>query len=294
MNRELQGHRPVAINSHRTSGAPVDVTEAPAVNSVPVPATPGRKVDDLQRRLRAVPWPRGQRVLFCSLDGGVGRSTLASVAALAIADARPENGAAASVLYIDPAMTPHSATSSRLGLTPGDGCVGAALVGGELLAWRPAGGSSIAVVRASTPAWPQVSMAQLLATSEPMVRAVRHVVVDCVPGPPVLRDELAALVYVTRPDEDALTRLTDHLVWLVRQGIPKNRISVVVNHHVNRGGWVPRSRRLATALAAHVSEVVHVQPDKALGPGQAIRLDRLSKSTKSAVLTAVLAATPGR
>ncbi|GAA3612674.1 MinD/ParA family ATP-binding protein [Microlunatus ginsengisoli] len=257
------GARPVSVQLIRgrtltqASDRPVPgrVVVAP-----PIPARDPNAAD----RLSLKHWPRGHRILVCSLTGGTGRTTIAALIAVTLAGQPYAAHWPAALLVdgdprrFDPAWPPHI---DRSELAPG------------------AFGSQ--VCRQSTPAGYEVLHLcdpgrglRRWDVSSAAVAAVENnygpVIIDNPCGLPSeslwTRTTGCSVVLVVRADRDSLTTAAQALVWMHdRHQVSKHQVIVVVNRGV--GARTGRFIAAASALAIRCHGLHQLPAHPGLGPG---------------------------
>jgi hypothetical protein len=231
---EVYGARPVSLDlaRSRTLSRPVSWTAGgSSARTRPGP----RRLEVLSAvdRLSLAHWPAGQRIAVCSLDGGVGRTTVAGLLAVVLAEL-PYADAWPPVGLIDTDLNPFSGTPAR---------------------W------------AAVSTNPHIRRLDLqpesLTFGDHDVNAARVVVVDTA-GPPMRLPWLTAdpdtmdpgtvVVMVCRPEPACLTRMAEALTALHDlRDLHRARVVVLVNDGV--GECSRLSATLTTALSIRCAAV---------------------------------------
>jgi hypothetical protein len=235
------GARPVSVDLPRNQR----LIEVPDELDSTVVRLEGR----LPRRSRAeeqlalAHWPADHRIFVCSVAGGTGRTTVAGLIALTLANLsyahlhRP-----VALAELDPSPLTHA--RQRWGAPTDRDHIAVTRAGGRvrILNDLQASGDGRPLVVVDVPAG-VVTTAET-ATSDPS----------------------SSVVLLTRPDRASLAETADALVWLQDLcAIRRSRIAVVIN----RGAGRPDrdSRPAATALAIRCGSIHRLPAHVSLGPG---------------------------
>jgi Mrp family chromosome partitioning ATPase len=256
-----------------TRGRPL--TEAPTepvpdrVVMAPPPPARDRNAYD---RLGLKHWPRGHRVLVCSLTGGTGRTTVAAQLAATLAGL-PFAHIWPPALLVDSICRRHphhpEGTDVETHNQREDGLSGLVPVGTSLRLRTTLSG--IALLQ-PTRADRLIRRRQLQTTVATVQDRFAPVIIDAPCGLPSgslwTRDTPAgfSVVLVVRPDEYSLTDAAEALVWMHdQQQVRKQQVAVVVNH--GAGPPTRRTRPAAAALAVRCHGLHHLPVHPRLGPG---------------------------
>ena len=224
-------------------------------------------------RLALKHWPRGHRVLVCSLTGGTGRTTVAALLAATLAGL-PFAHIWPPALLVDTtrSRSPHDHPDEAAEMTSEHRVDDlASLLGVRSPLQVRTTSSGIAVLRAN-------------GTERPVLGRQLHTAVSIVQDcfAPVIIDTPCGLpsdtrwtrgvpagfsvVLVVRPDEYSLTDAAQALVWMHDQHlVSKQQVTVVVNH--GAGPPTGRTRPAAAALAVRCHGLHQLPADPRLGPG---------------------------
>ena len=266
------------------------------------PVVPPRKLRDLNARVAIARWPAGHRIVVGSLDGGVGRTVVASGLAAVLSKARTPR-----TLLVDGAAHRLSETATRWGVAPGSptaGDIHAVLEDPAQLLDR------LGTSAFDAPTLPAVAGTEGPPPAAAVGRVVGRVaglfgqiVIDSPVGPPC--DQLlvqtpdesglspAAVVMVCRPDEWSLHRMADVAVWMGDHADfdVRNRLTVLVN--AAAGKATRRSRTAQALLATRCHAVHHLPFDKSLATGApALVVQRLGNQSKITLAQVLLGSYP--
>ena len=245
--------RALTVSSGRSAPRPVEV--AP-----PAPAW-DRNAED---RLSLKHWPRGHRVLVCSLTGGTGRTTVAALIAATLARL-PYAHHWPPALLVDGEPRRFDASWPR---HTNDRSEGPATPVGSYLTLRTAPSGFQLLQPHQTHRWTHPLHVQTaLADVEDRYAPV---IIDNPCGLPSESPWTTAagfsVVLVVRPDEHSLTEAAEALTWTYgRQLLDKQQVTVVLNL-----GAGARTRRCIPAASARAIRCrgLHLLPaDPHLGPG---------------------------
>lgn len=266
------GAGPVSVQL--TRGRPL--VEAPTKSDsrevVMAPPRPARDRNAYDR-LALKHWPRGHRVLVCSLTGGTGRTTVAALLATTLAGL-PFAHIWPPALLVDTTTrrAPHDNPDEAAEMTS-EHRVGdlASLLDVQSPLQVRTTSSGIAVLRGTGTDRPVLS--RQLCTAVSIVQdCFAPVIIDAPCGLPSdtrwTRGVPAgfSVVLVVRPDEHSLTDAAQALVWMHNHHqVSKQQMTVVVNH--GAGPPTGRTRPVAAALAVHCHGLHHLPSDPRLGPG---------------------------
>lgn len=227
-----------------------------------------RNADD---RLALKHWPRGHRVLVCSLNGGTGRTTVAALLATTLAGL-PFSHLWPPALLVDttrrrsPDDHPDEAAEMTSEHRIDD--LGS-LLGVQSPLQVQTTSSGIAVLRAKSTERPVLSR-QLHTAVTALQDCFAPVIVGTKCGLPSTRWTRGvpagfSVVLVVRPDEYSLTDAAQSLVWMHNQHlVSKQQVTVVVNH--GAGPPTGRTRPAAAAVAVRCHGLHHLPADPRLGP----------------------------
>lgn len=176
-------------------------------SSRPISAMTCAQVSD---RLSLSHWPRGHQIFICSLAGGVGRTTVAGLLGLVLAN-QPFRHIRPPVALVERSPRGLSRTSTR---------------------WTPARNAlQQARIGQTTSGLPDI-----LAVVDNANRAnYSCVIVEAPAGLPsdddaIVEDPSSSLVIVTPPDKESLDALSEALIWMAKLAyISRDRVTVVVN-----------------------------------------------------------------
>jgi hypothetical protein len=215
------------------------------------PPSPARDRFALDR-LALKHWPRGHRVLVCSLTGGTGRTTVAALLASTLAGLPFAHIWPPALLVATTRAYRHLGRAGESGDTP----------------TAPPG---IAVLQPDDVSWPAGSGRRLRRAVTTVQDRYAPVIIDSLSGlpseSPWTHNAPAgfSVVLVVRPDEYSLTDAAEVLVWLHNQQlVGKQQVIVVVNH--GAGPPTGRTRPTAAALAVRCHGLHHLPAHPHLGP----------------------------
>ena len=270
------GARPVSVDL--TRGSALNELGDPAAPESPAAIQPVRVSDRIARdRLPLKHWPRGHRVLVCSLAGGTGRTTLAAAMAATLAELPyahiwpPVLLVDGSSRRLDPAITQlRPVPEQNEPVTDGNPPWPAPLL------WEADPGVRMLAARS----WDELAAAGLVeAALTAHQDAYAPVIIDAASGLPSdliwARTAPAgfSVVLITRPDQYSLAEAAEALVWMHdRKLVSKHQITVVVNHGI--GITSRRTRPAATALALRCHAVQQLTRDPGFGPGPSAPITR--------------------
>lgn len=273
------GSRPVSVDALRVS--PVMQREAAvAADVVATPQSSPKKLRAWVERLESLTWPRGYQLGVVRLRGGVGGSTVAAAVASVLA-AKNARSAERTLLF-DAAGTRFTGPARRWGVPVGAMSVSGAISVG--LTWtahddvwsglsRTAGGAHVLLGAAGDE--PPLDAEKSATLLDDVRGAFADVVVDLPVGLPVdlpwvQGRGLTDLVFVTAPDRASVSATAEALVWLGNQGVPRDRLAVIVNHGVPGR----RDRAGIVELASRCACVGELPPAKAVsapaGPAESL------------------------
>jgi hypothetical protein len=263
------GARPVSVDL--TRGSALDELRDPAAPESPITTQPVRVNDRIALdRLPLKHWPRGHRVLVCSLAGGTGRTTLAAAMAATLAGLRYAH-IWPPVLLVDGSSHRLDAATTQL---------------------RPVSAQNDPVTDCNRPLptpllWEADSGVRMLAARSRHNLAAARTVEEALTAhqdahAPVIIDTASGLpsdliwtrtapagfsvVLMTRPDQYSLAEAAEALVWMHdRKLVTKHQVTVVVNHGI--GITSRRTRPAATALAIRCHAVHQLTRDPGFAPG---------------------------
>lgn len=266
------GSKPVAFDVDRgrlSYHAPVQAASLPVM-------MPARNRASLAAVIEAAD-KATTRWSITSLDGGVGRSTVAAALASLLASGT------ADVLVVDGSPSPWPATLTQLDVPA---CpVSLALTHVRPWPeWIPRSAAGMHVLAGSAAGYPTITAWDLQRIPNlPGATSFSHVLVDWPSGitPPV---SLGETILVARGDTPSLERV----VQLLNAGIlDPAKTTLVVNHGTTVAGIDRRARSLRTTLEGRVSHVAQLHHDKALGatPFHPTRLAAATATALTEILT---------
>lgn len=271
-NRTSPGARPVAFDVDRGR-----LTFHPDTAAEPtLPAVPSRSRSDLAALVTAA-GTTTSRWAITSLDGGVGRSTIA----VALAGLLASGGG--HVLLIDGSPSPWPAVATTVGVRP---CPAVQALQDQRPwpEWIPKSESGVFLLTGSAPGYPSVSGWDLQRLPNlPGAVEFRHILTDWPAGtaPAV---SIGYTLLVARGDSDSLERI----VSLLNAGVlDPSRTTLVLNEATTTTDIDKRARTLTTALEGRVDQLVHLRRDKALAvrPYQPTRLAAATATALTRILT---------
>lgn len=270
------GARPVSVDL--TRGSVLDELGDSAGQDSPSSTRPVRVSDGTASdRLPLKHWPRGHRVLVCSLAGGTGRTTLAAAIALTLAGL-PYPHIWPPVLLVDGSSRRLDPTTTQLRPVPAQNdpeTDGNAPWPTPLL-WEADSGVRILAARS------QDDLAAAWAADAALNRhqdSYAPVIIDAASGLPSdliwARNAAAgfSVVLLTRPDQYSLAQAAEALVWMHdRKLVTKRQVTVVVNHGIGMSDR--RTRPALTALAIRCYAVHQLTRDPGLAPARSAPVTR--------------------
>jgi len=272
-HRNSPGSRPVAfdVDRGRLTYHPDSQTREPAL-----PAVPSRSRSDLAA-LVAAAGTTVTRWAVTSLDGGVGRSTVA----VALAGLLASGGG--HVLLIDGSPSPWPAVATTLGVAPCP-AVQALQDPRPWPEWIPKSESGVFLLTGSAPGHPSLSAWDLQRLANlPGAVEFHHIITDWPAGttPAV---SIGYTLLVARTDAASLERI----VQLLNAGVlDPSRTTLVLNEATTTTDIDRRARTLTTALEGRVDQLVHLRRDKALAaqPYQPTKLAAATATALTQILT---------
>lgn len=271
--RTLVGYGAGPVSVPLTRGRPpTEAATKPVPDRVVMAPPPPARDRNAYDRLALKHWPRGHRVLVCSLTGGTGRTTVAAQLAATLAGL-PFAHIWPPALLVDSTCRRHPHHSVGNGdqsdnQRDDEKLSGLVPVGTPLpLRTTPSGIALLQPTRADR----LVRRRQLQTTVATVQDRFAPVIIDAPCGlpsdSPWTRDTPAgfSVVLVVRPDEYSLTDAAEALVWMHDQHqVRKQEVTVVVNH--GAGPPSSRTRSAAAALAVRCHGLHQLPVDPRLGP----------------------------
>ena len=272
-NRNNPGARPVAFDVDRGR-----LTYHPARHATEpgLPAVPSRNRSDLAALVAAADTTT-TRWAVTSLDGGVGRSTVAVALAGLLASG------AGHVLLVDGNPSPWPAVATTVGVAPCP-AVQALQDPRPWPEWIPKSPSGVFLLTGSAPGYPSLSGWDLQRLAN-LTGAVefRHIITDW-PAGTMPAVAIGYTLLVARADAGSLERV----VQLLNAGVlDPSRTTLVLNEATTVADIDRRARTLTTALEGRVDQLVHLRRDKALAaqPYQPTKLAAATATALTQILT---------
>ena len=267
------GARPVGFDVARgkLTYHPATATVEPAL-----PSVPSRSRDDLAA-LVAAAGTTTSRWTVTSLDGGVGRSTVA----VALAGLLASGGG--NVLLADGNPSPWPSVAALVGVAP---CAALQALQDPRPwpEWIPKAGSGVFLLTGSAPGYPSLSGWDLQRLAN-LTGAVefRHIITDW-PAGTMPAVSIGYTLLVARSDAASLERVVQLLNARV---LDPSKITLVLNEATTIADIDRRARTLTTALEGRVDQLVHLRRDKALlaQPYQPTRLAAATATALTQILT---------
>ena len=270
------GARPVSVDL--TRGSTLNELVDPAAPESSITTQPVRVNDRTALdRLPLKHWPRGHRVLVCSLAGGTGRTTLATAMAATLAGL-PYAHIWPPVLLVDGSSRRLDPATTQLRPVPeqNDPVTDGSRPWPPPLLWEAESGVRMLAARSRddrAAAW--TVEAALTAHQE----SYAPVIIDAASGLPsdLIWARTAptgfSVLLMTRPDQYSLAETAEALVWMHdRQLVTKRQVTVVINHGVGLSSR--RTRPAVTALAIRCYAVHQLTRDPGFAPGPSAPITR--------------------